>query len=242
MLPVCYDENMEIFDIDSIDPGYEVPNERASKRNPNTKKMSPRFWNVRLPSSGTWGRGDVSNIGIKPDKMRVWRSLEKRSSELRSKWKEANSRFWTSMRDCAPEACRRFPAWISVGDDVLFQFDGESYSRDSVTSRTKELVDKPGSARDFIFVQGDIARNVGKLSKQEGRWHRAWALYEHAFQRAVSDRIAKHWRASCPRRGTNEPFFLLIKNEDRVRVVHVDYDGKIEFKEGGMKTTLSERT
>lgn len=189
------------LELDKYDPGYP----KLPKR--SRKKLGPEhrvYFNAY-----THGRRSI--VGVRPDKMRDWRALERRRSELFDLWTAVNEEFWDAMRQTTQGADDRVSRVICVGKSYTIHFHpNESFANESSYSvvdaeqTVSDTISK--STRKYVLISETAGgRRIGSLYERQNRLYKAYLKYDRAFKRAVGDRIEAYVR--------NEKGFHLSRTE-----------------------------
>lgn len=211
---------MKTLDIDLYDPGYW-----------DVKKLrrKPKQWEVRSGWIHTQFTSSRNRVGVRPEKMRDWRSLERRMSEIHTAWRIVSDAFWSMSRTFPrPSTPRSKNGWYKVivsvedGGGKVLKFSEGGYSIDWSDYLLKELTKDPDCYGDFTFVPYDGGgRELSRLEHRKDRLMRAYGVYRAAFQKAATDRLMKVRESQkIPHtRYDYEPAVFLIENEGRFYVV-----------------------
>lgn len=213
------------FDIDALDPGYEVHPPRKKKGG------SDRFCWVRLNG---WRN---SGPGIRPEKMRDWRFLERRTHQLLAEWQDSVQLFWSIVKTLGPDG-KLYVAIDdpSTGRDEILHISGDGYTSTWQDRMLQALKRDPDCYGDFTFVPYDNGgKDLGRAHHRMERLIKAYGLYRTAFHRAVEARLSKleESRAAVgTRHRLLSPVTFVVCNDGRCHVVSSDTYGGFTWKDG----------
>jgi len=237
------------FDIDEFDPGYALP--KQGKRKSRRRQLENRSCNIFLGQYARAFRHSSTQFraGIHPKKMLDWRSLERRYYQLETAWAEAAQALWGEMSRLWALHCKKDQdAWINIGDDELVKYEGarRTYSRSSASYEAKFLLESKKSvdmSQQYMLIPfDDGGSKVRKLVDKEARMMWARGVYHAAFTRAIEDRIYAYARSLKQNSSSayHEPFIVLVRNDDRIRIVSYEDNG-IRWLTGDLLTTPSHK-
>jgi len=227
---------MRSINIDSFDPGYVNP-----VRPKRGKKMEP--WMQR--GGYVFLTGYAGKVGIKPEKMRDWRRLERRTSELFGMWQDVSRQFWNLAqsfpRPDDKSKSSYYDLIVDVGDDTLLKFSGDGYSIGSTSTMAEDLVGGKDYGKFTFLMRDEGGAQLGKLYRRMERLLRAHGKYKTALQRAVSDRLRKFREGQTSGAGYryHEPAIFIIENDGRSYVVTSGTDGGLTWHDGVVYTTAA---
>ena len=224
---------MRSFDIDALVPDYKGQYYLPKRPSAQQRKMHELSRRVHT----TFGGVHHSHPGVKPEKMLDWRRLERRTEELRFKWKSADDAYWSALRAAYGKRKGRDTLYVFIDSDWLISYEGgEGYSYEDSRRLLEATVADPHGAGTFRVLKAeDGGRRIGRLLARERSYHAAYQVYDRVLKRALSDRIRIHLegiRVVGVYRTHYEPHFFIIENEGRVRVARSATNGDISWPAG----------
>ncbi|NBT36312.1 MAG: hypothetical protein EBT03_12405 [Betaproteobacteria bacterium] len=225
---------MRSFDIDALVPDYKGQFYLPKRPSAEQRKMHELSRRVHT----TFGyRGPHLRPGVKPEKVLDWRRLERRTEELRFKWKSASNAYWSALREAYGKRKKCDTLYVFINSDWLISYEGgEGYGyEDSRRLLESTLADPHGAGRFRVLTMDDGGRRIGRLLARERSYHAAYQVYDRVLKRALSDRIRMHLegiREVGVYRSHYEPQVFLIENEGRVRVAQSKTNGDVVWVDG----------
>lgn len=232
------------LDIDAIDPGYEgtyVAWEGTGRSRRQVLLSSNPSRRMHVGGYGTKGPG------VSIDKLKDWRFLERRASQLASEARDLGKKI-SSLT--SPHTKKGHELHVAGPNDMLVRFSYRGgYTIDSMTNVIKALGKDSNFYGDHVFLPSEsggdeICRLVHRASRMWYAHHR----YNAAFHKSIADRISKLQDTNMWwQRGYTDPKVYVIENEGRFHVVSLDSNNRTTWHEGevvwvGGRTSHSENT
>jgi hypothetical protein len=212
---------MNNLNLDLFVPDYHIPSQKPRTRN---QKMMARAGYVFIYSDGFAGR----RLGVRPEKMLDWRSIEKRYSELEFQQKEAWDLFWNTTQELRKKYIDNCDddteLWVGIDEcnNHLLSITKQGYQHRLAESELKFMM-KDSTKYKYVFLK--YVEGGKDLAKKEARYRRllrAANIYKNAFQRTVGDRILKFAMSQNDYPGWHSSFTTVIQNEDRFHVASME--------------------
>jgi hypothetical protein len=214
------------MNLDDFDPGYEPV--------PTKLRKGARAWlhYVKTRRVSGWTERKGIRPGVHPNKMRDWRSLERRRHELWKRQVKATHDFWNYMRDVGGPLQEGAEKWIMFNENEICRYSGSGYSMDSAKYLLKDLLKPKSSYGPYQLVKVDEGgHEAGVLRMRMNRAIEFWRVYDSTFKQALEDRL-RQYAESVPADRYRDNKIFLVKNEGRTTVAMIDYCGRITFPEG----------
>lgn len=222
-------ELIEQLDIDKYEPDYPVPPKKCRK------KDRPKYW-VHF-NRFTYGR--ASSIGVKPEKLRDWRALEKRRSQLLDLWEEANDEFWDAMYNTVQDDDDNTDRLICTGKLHMIRFHPRSRwageTSYSLVAAERVISDSIRDKREkYVLVTEESGgRRIGELYERQNSLHKAYLKYNIAFRRAVGDRLEVYVRSKNNYLLSRTETFI-VQSDTRTYVITQTQSGVV-WNEGNIR-------
>jgi len=225
--------------LDDFVPDYSWHQRAASGWSTDTlvsdnNKQSAKFKNLKYGwikvNNDMMGRRDRA-LGVRPEKLIDWRSLERRYHQLDESWKDVDTKFWRSLMQFT-RTKDRYETWIYIGDDELLRVQindssssGGSYSSACASNIAKSLISTDTSTRcdqpQRMITYEKGGKEIAHLKMRSERLRLITWKYKSAFCRGIIDRIIAYNKANdpdyieCSYRNSVMYQTFIVSNEDR---------------------------
>ena len=235
---------MKSFNIEEYTPAYDPPfklPKRATKADKIDHARAARVHTTTLSSY----RSTIRVPGADPKKVLDWRKLERRASQLWSRWQDANGKFWDAIRCARRERglTRNQDLYIFVEPQWVLQCHEDGFSHQDAVYITNELLAGKRGNQEFVVMRlEEGGREIGILNRKANFLQKCAGVYERVLERALRDRIQLYLesiRDVVAHRTYFPPQIYIIENEGRTRAAQSDSLGRLTWLNGDVMCTSS---